>query len=101
MSNSTGPRQHVSRSTTAPVSDALLFEARPEDASRTSGADHFGHCRSARRGAAAAAWTAVCLSWFCVVVLTFEEPRLARQFGEAYEEYRRSVPRWLPRRPHL
>ena len=32
-----------------------------------------------------------------VFVLTYEEPTLARQFGESYEEYRRSVPRWVPR----
>jgi len=32
-----------------------------------------------------------------VFVLTYEEPTLARQFGESYEEYRRRVPRWIPR----
>jgi protein-S-isoprenylcysteine O-methyltransferase Ste14 len=32
-----------------------------------------------------------------VFVLTYEEPALARQFGESYEEYRRRVPRWIPR----
>jgi protein-S-isoprenylcysteine O-methyltransferase Ste14 len=39
---------------------------------------------------------------FCFVavylfVLLYEEPTLRRQFGESYEEYRRSVPRWIPR----
>jgi protein-S-isoprenylcysteine O-methyltransferase Ste14 len=29
-------------------------------------------------------------------VVLFEEPRLARQFGENYEAYLRTVPRWLP-----
>jgi protein-S-isoprenylcysteine O-methyltransferase Ste14 len=43
----------------------------------------------------AAAFTA----WFNLVVLTYEEPGLVRQFGESYEGYRRSVPRWRPRRP--
>jgi protein-S-isoprenylcysteine O-methyltransferase Ste14 len=28
----------------------------------------------------------------------YEEPRLSRQFGVAYEEYRRNVPGWWPRR---
>ena len=26
-----------------------------------------------------------------------EEPGLMRRFGEEYEEYRRAVPRWIPR----
>ena len=30
-------------------------------------------------------------------VVFYEEPTLQRQFGESYEEYRRKVPRWLPR----
>jgi protein-S-isoprenylcysteine O-methyltransferase Ste14 len=29
----------------------------------------------------------------------YEEPTLGRQFGAQYEEYRRSVPGWWPRRP--
>jgi protein-S-isoprenylcysteine O-methyltransferase Ste14 len=28
----------------------------------------------------------------------YEEPALSRRFGPAYEEYRRAVPAWLPRR---
>ncbi len=39
--------------------------------------------------------------FFCVPVHAFvifcEEPTLRRQFGESYEEYRHSVPRWIPR----
>ena len=31
-------------------------------------------------------------------VVWVEEPRLLGRFGQAYEEYRRRVPRWLPRR---
>jgi protein-S-isoprenylcysteine O-methyltransferase Ste14 len=34
-----------------------------------------------------------------VFVVLYEEPTLQKQFGETYEEYRRSVPRWVPRTP--
>jgi len=38
---------------------------------------------------------------FCVpvelFVVFYEEPTLQRQFGASYEEYKRSVPRWIPR----
>lgn len=30
-------------------------------------------------------------------VIFYEEPHLTRQFGESYEVYLRTVPRWLPR----
>ncbi len=30
-------------------------------------------------------------------VVFYEEPTLRRQFGESYEEYLRTVPRWIPR----
>ena len=30
-------------------------------------------------------------------VVAYEEPTLQRQFGESYGEYRRKVPRWIPR----
>jgi protein-S-isoprenylcysteine O-methyltransferase Ste14 len=32
-------------------------------------------------------------------VVFYEEPTLRRQFGESYETYLRTVPRWLPRYP--
>ena len=44
------------------------------------------------------------LIWFAVFALVnatyiplVEEPGLERRFGEQYEEYRRAVPRWIPR----
>jgi protein-S-isoprenylcysteine O-methyltransferase Ste14 len=44
---------------------------------------------------------ALCVFWTAVVfhlmVTLYEEPVLKRQFGESYEEYRRAVPRWIPR----
>jgi protein-S-isoprenylcysteine O-methyltransferase Ste14 len=42
----------------------------------------------------AAAFLAVNAVWFPLV----EEPGLVRRFGDEYEQYRRHVPRWLPRR---
>jgi protein-S-isoprenylcysteine O-methyltransferase Ste14 len=30
-------------------------------------------------------------------VIFYEEPTLHRQFGESYDAYRRSVPRWVPK----
>jgi protein-S-isoprenylcysteine O-methyltransferase Ste14 len=32
-------------------------------------------------------------------VLGYVEPALRRRFGETFAEYRRSVPRWIPRPP--
>jgi protein-S-isoprenylcysteine O-methyltransferase Ste14 len=44
-------------------------------------------------------------SWFSVFLVLnvlympwVEEPELLQRFGEAYAEYRRHVPRWIPRR---
>jgi len=31
-----------------------------------------------------------------IFVVIYEEPTLHRQFGESYDQYRRSVPRWIP-----
>jgi protein-S-isoprenylcysteine O-methyltransferase Ste14 len=34
-----------------------------------------------------------------IFVQVYEEPVLHRRFGDEYDAYRRSVPRWIPRRP--
>ena len=39
----------------------------------------------------------VCWLGFHNRVVTFEEPHLAEKHGDAYEEYRARVPRWIPR----
>jgi protein-S-isoprenylcysteine O-methyltransferase Ste14 len=36
---------------------------------------------------------------FHLFVVGYEEPRLRARFGEPYETYRRTVPRWIPRPP--
>ena len=40
----------------------------------------------------------VLLAFFHLRVVRGEEPVLRRRFGQAYEEYCRRVPRWVPRR---
>jgi protein-S-isoprenylcysteine O-methyltransferase Ste14 len=40
--------------------------------------------------------------WFAIVnlfVIFYEERTLRARFGESYEQYRRAVGRWIPRRP--
>ncbi|HTF56998.1 MAG TPA: isoprenylcysteine carboxylmethyltransferase family protein [Planctomycetota bacterium] len=46
---------------------------------------------------AVAAWGAFMAVAFHLFVVFYEEPTLTRRFGAAYEEYRRTVPQWLPR----
>jgi protein-S-isoprenylcysteine O-methyltransferase Ste14 len=55
-------------------------------------------------GEAIALWTSPMLVWLlgfvavnAVYLPLVEEPRLVRRFGSDYEEYRRRVPRFLPR----
>jgi protein-S-isoprenylcysteine O-methyltransferase Ste14 len=39
--------------------------------------------------------------WFLIVnlfVMLYEEPALHRRFGDSYDQYRRAVGRWIPRR---
>ena len=42
-------------------------------------------------------YLAVVLVWFHLFVVFYEEPTLRRLFGAAYEDYLRTVPRWIPR----
>lgn len=42
---------------------------------------------------------AVAFAVFHLFIVLYEEPVLREKFGDAYERYRRTVPRWLPRRP--
>src|ERR1700693_2212142 len=38
-----------------------------------------------------------CFAAVYLFVIFYEEPTLRRQFGESYEQYRCSVPRWIPK----
>ena len=40
---------------------------------------------------------AVAILGVALFVRLYEEPTLRRMFGADYEEYRRNVPRWIPR----
>jgi protein-S-isoprenylcysteine O-methyltransferase Ste14 len=42
-------------------------------------------------------WFAAFLAIAWAGFLVYEEPSLERRFGEEYREYKRNVPRWLPR----
>jgi protein-S-isoprenylcysteine O-methyltransferase Ste14 len=44
------------------------------------------------------AWAALFIVVNFAYFLRFEEPGLERRFGEEYRAYKRSVPRWIPRR---
>ncbi len=44
-------------------------------------------------------YAAVLAVAFHLLVVGYEEPRLRARFGDAYETYRRTVPRWIPRPP--
>ena len=44
-----------------------------------------------------AEYGALCIFLAHLFVLFYEEPTLSRQFGQSYEEYHRTVPRWIPR----
>jgi len=43
-------------------------------------------------------WCAVFFAFNHVGFLAYEEPDLEKRFGDQYREFKRNVPRWLPRR---
>jgi protein-S-isoprenylcysteine O-methyltransferase Ste14 len=45
------------------------------------------------------AWVALMWLVFTGFLVFYEEPQLARRFGESYEDYRRRVRRWIPTPP--
>jgi protein-S-isoprenylcysteine O-methyltransferase Ste14 len=49
------------------------------------------------RAARLVAYGGLCILLAYLFVVLYEEPTLRKQFGESYEEYRRTVPRWIPR----
>jgi protein-S-isoprenylcysteine O-methyltransferase Ste14 len=44
-------------------------------------------------------WAAGAWLMFTAFLVYYEEPQLARRFGDDYDNYRRRVRRWLPTRP--
>lgn len=51
----------------------------------------------AKRSWGAAIYAIAVAVAFHLRVVLYEEPRLTREFGASFDEYRRQVPRWLPR----
>ena len=45
----------------------------------------------------ASVWFAIFFAMLTTVIRVWEEPHLARRFGGEYVNYRRNVPRWIPR----
>ncbi|WKG02411.1 isoprenylcysteine carboxylmethyltransferase family protein [Mycolicibacterium sp. HK-90] len=42
-------------------------------------------------------WFALFCTLVAIAIPVFEEPHLRRRFGAQYDEFRRNVPRWIPR----
>ena len=74
-----GPYRHIRNPMISAVAAMLLGEA-----------FYFG-------SALLAGWSILFIAINHIYFLVSEEPGLERRFGAAYVEYRRSVPRWLPR----
>jgi protein-S-isoprenylcysteine O-methyltransferase Ste14 len=49
------------------------------------------------RSSAVVWYAAIVALGFHLRVVAFEEPKLSELFGDSYADYRRRVPRWLPR----
>jgi protein-S-isoprenylcysteine O-methyltransferase Ste14 len=45
-------------------------------------------------------YSAAVFTAFHLFVTGYEEPNLIEKFGSSYEDYCKSVPRWIPRIPH-
>jgi protein-S-isoprenylcysteine O-methyltransferase Ste14 len=50
------------------------------------------------RSAGLAEWAVIFFAINATYIPLFEEPQLERRFGDEYVEYKRNVPRWIPRR---
>lgn len=48
------------------------------------------------RSPSLALYWAIWFAWVNVFVMLYEEPALRRQFGDSYEDYTRTVGRWVP-----
>ena len=46
-----------------------------------------------------AGWFLVCCGLSLVLIPLWEEPDLENRLGESYQEYKRKVPRWIPKIP--
>ena len=44
-------------------------------------------------------WFAIFLTFQVIAIRFWEEPHLVKRYGNEYVEYRRNVPRWIPRIP--
>jgi protein-S-isoprenylcysteine O-methyltransferase Ste14 len=74
-----GPYRHIRNPMISAVAALLLGEAL-----------YFG-------SAVLAGWSMLFIVMNHIYFLVLEEPGLERRFGAAYADYKRSVPRWLPR----
>ena len=46
-------------------------------------------------------YAGVMAAFFHLFVIGYEEPTMRRGFASSYVAYCKTVPRWLPRRPHI